>query len=108
MSTRIKLTLLELIAGIFGWIWIGASLAAIYFIAMTIFSNGLWSLFFWAIGISIFSKWLAEGFDNSKERVAYEAKLIDEGYSAKEAGEICFRVYTGASKMKTHKFQSYN
>jgi len=56
-------------------------LVSIYFITMAIFPNGLWSLFFWAIGISVFAKWLAEGFDNSKERIAYEAKLMDEGYS---------------------------
>ena len=43
MQLRKKLMLLELIAGLFGWVWIFASLAFLYFLAVAVFSHGTWS-----------------------------------------------------------------
>lgn len=87
METKWKLAILEFVAGMFGWIWIIASLAALYFLAMAVFSDGTWSNFFWAVGASVVTKWLAKGFDDNQQRVAFEAKLISEGYTPEEAAK---------------------
>ena len=101
MDTRTKGTILELAAGLFGWVWIGASIAAVYFLASAIFFDGSWPNFFWALGASMVAKWLARGFEDNKIRVAYEAKLIDEGYSPEEAGKKWTQEYFGNSEDNT-------
>jgi hypothetical protein len=57
-----KTCLVELVAGILGWVWILAAVAALYFLVVAIFSNSPWSRFFWAFGIGAVAKWLASGF----------------------------------------------
>jgi hypothetical protein len=42
MQLKYKLALLELIGGLFGWVWILAALAALYFLAMALFAGGSW------------------------------------------------------------------
>jgi hypothetical protein len=74
MNTKYKLVMLELIGGIFGWVWIIASLAGIYFFISALFFEGLWTSFFWAFGASSMAKWLARGFNKNKNIVAYRAK----------------------------------
>ena len=85
MNTNFKLATLELIGGLLAWVSIGATIAALYFLAMAVFSDGTWSHFFWASGIGIIARWLASGFRDSQARVAYESKLVDEGLSPEEA-----------------------
>ncbi|MEH6556692.1 MAG: hypothetical protein V7708_02785 [Oceanicoccus sp.] len=72
MQSNRKLAMLELIAGIFGWIWIVASIAGLYYLAMALFSDGVWSSFFWAFGTGAVAKWLSIGFDETKKRGVYE------------------------------------
>ena len=98
MQTNKKLAILELITGLFGWIWIIASIASLYYLAMVIFSDTPWSIFFWVFGVSIIAKWLAKGFQDSKNRVAYEAQLIAEGYTPEEAGKKWTEEYMGNDK----------
>lgn len=81
MQTRTKLVILELIAGIVGWIWILGWIASIYFLIAVFAFDGKWSNFFWAVGISVIAKWLAHGFNYHKDRIAYEAKLVTSGVS---------------------------
>ena len=95
METKSKPTTLELIGGLFGWIWIGASIITLYFLAMVVLSDGTWSQFFWALGVSIIAKWLARGFEDNKKRVAYEAQLIAEGHSPEEAEKRWIQEYSG-------------
>jgi uncharacterized membrane protein len=40
MNTKSKLIILELIAGLFGWVWVIASIAMFYFLVMVVFSDG--------------------------------------------------------------------
>ena len=77
--------LLELTSGIFGWLWIIVGLYALYLLVRVIFFGGLWSSFFWAIAISGVAKWLCRGFRDTEARVAFEQKLIDEGYTPDQA-----------------------
>jgi hypothetical protein len=72
MRIEIKLAILELIGGIFGWTWILASVSALYFFVMAIGFSGAWSRFFWALGASAVAKWLAVAFESNKNRIALE------------------------------------
>jgi hypothetical protein len=94
MQTKTKLVLLELTSGIFGWAWIIASLAAIYLLIKAIFFDGLWSNFFWAVGIGAVGKWLCRGFQDSQARVAFEQKLIAEGHTPEQARAEWVRRYS--------------
>lgn len=95
METKAKLISLELISGIFGWLWVVATLSALYFLAMVVFSNGTWTNFFGALGAGIVGKWLSKGFKNNQQRVAFEAKLIEEGRTPEEAAKEWSERYMG-------------
>jgi hypothetical protein len=95
METKAKLVWLELVAGIFGWGWILASLAALYFLATAIFIDSPWSPFFWAFGIGAVSKWLARGLRDSQLRVAFVAELMKKGLSREEASKEWVERYIG-------------
>ncbi|MBT4795879.1 MAG: hypothetical protein HON83_05575 [Candidatus Marinimicrobia bacterium] len=107
MKTNSKLAILELVSGIFGWVWIIASLAALYFLAISVFSDGIWSNFFWAVGTSIVAKWLTRSIEDSKTRVALEAKLVEEGHSPEEAGQIWLQQYSknGSVDLPSNKIE---
>jgi hypothetical protein len=79
MQLNYKLALLELIGGLFGWVWILASLAALYFLAMALFAGGSWWRFLAAMGTAAIGKWLLSGFEENKRRVAFEAALVAGG-----------------------------
>ena len=93
MELRKKLVLLELIGGIFGWLWIIASLATLYFLVAAIFFDNPWSRVFWAFGTAVVAKWLAKGFRDNQLRVAFVAKQMDKGLSHEEASRAWFERY---------------
>ncbi len=93
MELRTKLICLELLGGIFGWVWIVASVAALYFLVAAIFFDSPWSRFFWAFGIGVVGKWLAKGFRDNQLRVAFVAELMEKGLSREEAGREWFERY---------------
>lgn len=95
MKTKTKLVWLELVGGIFGWIWIVASVVTLYFLVMAVFSDSPWSRFFWAFGVGAIAKWLASGFRDNQQRVAFEADLIAKGYSCEEAAKEWLSRYMG-------------
>lgn len=95
METRKKLATLELVAGVFGWIWIIASIGALYFAAVAMFSTGSWWNVLWALVVAAVTKWLARGFHDSKQRVAYEVNLVERGFTPEEAGRAWVQAYTG-------------
>ena len=95
MEAKAKLVWLELFAGILGWVWILAAVAALYFLAVAIFSDSPWSRFFWAFGIGAVAKWLARGFRDNQLRVAFVAELMGKGLSREEASKEWFERYTG-------------
>jgi hypothetical protein len=95
MRTISKLMILELIAGLLGWVWMIASLVALVSFVRAIAFNGNWSKFFWAVGISIVAKWLSKGFTDHQIRVKFEADRIAEGMTPEEAGNEWLRRYLG-------------
>ncbi|MEO6824308.1 MAG: hypothetical protein ABI167_06195 [Nitrosospira sp.] len=86
MKTTTPLASLESNVGIFGWIWIVASLAALYFLAMAIFADGAWSSFIWTVGIGILAQRLTKSFQDNQRRMIFEARLIREGYTLEHTG----------------------
>lgn len=94
MQKRSKLAFLQLIGGLFGWIWIIASIASIYFLVAALAFSARWSSLFWAFGIAVVAKWLARGFNDHQKRVAYEADLVSSGFSPKQAREAWLTAYT--------------
>jgi hypothetical protein len=86
--------ILELVAGVFGWGWLIAGGAAIYFLVMAVGFEGSWIPFVVALVASGLSKWLARGFEDSKKRVAFEADLVAKGLSPAEAGKAWVKAYT--------------
>lgn len=95
METKTKLVWLELVGGILGWLWILASVVALYFLVMAAFSDSPWPRFFWALGIGAVAKWLAKGFRDNQQRVAFQAELMAKGYSREEASKEWFDRYMG-------------
>lgn len=98
MKTRTKLVFLELVAGIFGWMWLIAGAATVYFAITAIWFEGSWRFILVAIITSIICKWLAKGFHDNKRRVAYETELISRGITPKEAGESWVQAYAGKNQ----------
>ena len=98
MTQQGKLAALELIGGVFGWIWIVSSVAALYFIYAVIWDDGTWTNFFWAIGAGVISKWLARGFNENKARVSVETHLMEQGMTAEEAAQAYIQGEYPASK----------
>lgn len=95
METKTKLVWLELVGGILGWLWILASVVALYFLVMATFFDSPWPRFFWALGIGAVAKWLAKGFRDNQQRVAFQAELMAKGYSREEASKEWFDRYMG-------------
>jgi hypothetical protein len=95
MHTKTKLVWLELIGGLFGWVWIFASIGVVYFSALAVFRGSPWARVCWVIGIAVIAKWLARGFNDSKTRVAFVADLVAQGRSPEDAGKEWFDRYTG-------------
>jgi hypothetical protein len=94
MKTGTKLAWLAHTAGLPGWVWILASLAALYFLAAAVAFHGAWSRLWWALACAAVAKWLARGFIDNQRRVAFEADLISKGYSAEEAGKEWIKRYS--------------
>ena len=84
MESKSKLVVLELLAGLAGWVWIGASIVALYFFATAVFSDGTWSRFLLALGTSIVAKLLARSFETRKLKAASELVMV-EGSSPEQS-----------------------
>jgi len=78
MKLITKLKILELISGIFGWIWIFAGVVSIYFLVRAFFFDGEWLSFFIAIGVAVIGEWLARSFNEVKSNFWDEEKLKEE------------------------------
>ncbi|WP_372072010.1 hypothetical protein P7L75_27960 [Tistrella mobilis] len=95
MTTKQKLVTLELVAGIFGWGWLIAGAATLYYVVMAIGFGGFWSNAGIAFAVAAVSKWLAKGFNDNKIRVACEAEMISRGVPPEEAGRAWLEAYSG-------------
>jgi len=83
----------ELLAGLFGWMWIIGGFAGLVLAGFAIFSNGSWWNVGYAFIVSAIGKWLARGFIDNKRRVFFEAEMMARGMTAKEAGDAWTQTY---------------
>ena len=93
--------LFELLAGLFGWTWIIASLAFLCFLVSAIFWEGSWWNVLYAFLTGGVAKWLARGFEDNKRRVLFEAQMVAEGMSSAEASEAWAKAYMGREPPST-------
>ena len=81
MKTSTKLILLELFGGLFSWVWIGASVATIYFLYGALANDAPWSNLLWPIVIGFVSKSIAAAMGGNQRRLDYVDQLTERGYS---------------------------
>lgn len=93
MTTKGKLVTLELLTGFFGWGWLIAGAATLYFLVMAIGFDGSWANAGIAFVVGAVCKWLARGFNDNKTRVAFEAELVRQGKTPEEAAKAWFNAY---------------
>ncbi|WP_337996271.1 hypothetical protein [Oleispirillum naphthae] len=91
MTTKQKLVLLELAAGITGWGWMIAGAGALYYAVRAIGFDGSWKDAGIAFAVSGVCKWLAKGFQENKMRVTFVARMVSEGMTEKDANDAWFR-----------------
>ena len=97
MTPRIQGTILELLSGLFGWLWIGAAIAAVIFAGLALFGDWSWWNVLYALIVSAVAKWLTRGFLDNRKRVAFEAEMMAKGMSPQEAAQEWMEAYTGQS-----------
>jgi hypothetical protein len=76
---------LELSASLFGWIWIGAALASVYFLYGVLASAAPWSNLLWSIGAGLVTKYLAVVLHRTKQKADYVDQIVKRGYTRGEA-----------------------
>jgi hypothetical protein len=87
IKIKLKLVILDVLGGIFGWIWIGAAIASVYFLYGVLASAAPWSNLIWSLGVAFLAKCLSVSFNDHKQRVDYVDQLIRRGHTQTAATE---------------------
>jgi len=69
VQTPAKLAALQLMGGIFGWLWILGSIAAVGFLLVSITGGGMWVPFIWSVALSVAGRALARRFYAARKRL---------------------------------------
>lgn len=77
--------ILELLGGLFGWVWIGASIASLYFLYGALANDAPWSPLIWSVGTGIIAKQVAVVLNGNHQRLDYVDQLIQRGYTNLDA-----------------------
>lgn len=85
MSAKYQMVLFELLSGLFGWFWIGASLATVGFVAMVFVYDWSWWNVLYAIIVGALAKWLGRGFLDNQRRALFEQHLVQQGMTPEDA-----------------------
>ena len=85
VTTRTKLGFLALLAGMFDLIWIGASLAVVYFLYGALANDLPWAYLGWLFTVGFLAKLIAVALKDNKQRVDYVDQLMKRGYKQGEA-----------------------
>ncbi len=99
MKTKTKLVILELSGGLFGWIWIGASIGAIYFLYGVLANDAPWSNLLWSIAIGFIAKLIAAAFDGNQRRLDYVDQLTERGYLPADAEFAWYTASNGGANL---------
>ena len=87
---RTALALLKVLGGIFGSLWIGASIAAIYFLYGALADNGPWLPVLWSAVAGLVAKTIAAILNENQRKLDYMVQLNQYGYPKSEA-ELAWR-----------------
>ena len=99
MKTSTKLILLELFGGLFGWVWIGAAIATIYFLYGALVNDAPWSNLLWSIAIGFISKSLAVAMGGNQRRLDYVEQLTTRGYLRADAATAWITASNGGQNL---------
>ena len=87
------------LGSLFGWIWIGAAIASVYFLYGALANEAPVHYLLWSIGAGFLAKNLAAAFKSSKEKVDYVDQLMERGYTHAEATSAWEIVINGGSNL---------
>ena len=96
---KTKLVILDLFRSLFGWIWIGAAIASVYFLYGALANEAPVYYLLWSIGAGFIARNLAAAFKSSKEQLDYVDQLMERGYSHAEATSAWQIVINGGSNL---------
>jgi hypothetical protein len=85
LKTRTKIVSLEMLYGIFAWVWIGATVVAIYFLYGALANDASWSNVLWSVAASFVSKQISAVLNANKQRLDYVDQLTERGYEQADA-----------------------
>ena len=76
---------MELLSRLFDLIWIGASIAFVYFLYLALTQDTLWPYLGWSLAAGFISKQIADALKDRKKRADYVDQLIERGYGREDA-----------------------
>lgn len=85
MKKSIVIIVLEFLGGLFGWIWIGASAASLFFLYGSLANGAPWLPLLWSVGIGLIAKQIAAVLKNNQQRLDYVDQLVQRGYTERDA-----------------------
>jgi len=85
VTTRTKLRILALLAGMFDLIWIGAAIALVYFLYGALANDSPWAYLSWPFAVGFVARLAAVALKDNKRRVDYVNQLTDSGYAQADA-----------------------
>jgi hypothetical protein len=99
VKTKTKLVILELSGGLFGWIWIGASIVAIYFLYGVMANDAPWSNLLWSIVVGFVAKQIAAALNGNQRRLDYVDQLTERGYMPADAEFAWYTATNGGANL---------
>ena len=78
----------------FDLIWIGASIALVYFLYGALANDAPWLYLSWSIVVGLIARQIATALKDYKQRIDYVDQLIERGYERKDA-EAAWRTASG-------------
>lgn len=69
LRTRTTVMVLELLEGLFAWMWLVVGVSTLWFLVLAVAGGGPWSSVIWASAVSAICKWLSVGLRENKIRI---------------------------------------
>ncbi len=85
---------MELLSRLFDLIWIGASIAFVYFLYRALAQDTPWPYLGWSLAAAFISKQIADALKDKKKQADYVDQLIERGYGREDAN-AAWRVASG-------------
>ena len=85
VQIRTKIIILQLLVGVFGGVWISASIAAVFFLYGCLANSAPWFDLLWSATAGVVAKQIAAALNGVRQRLDYEHQLMERGYPPTEA-----------------------